>query len=119
MENADTHGEEDDAVTCDVGNDKQLKVSAQHAERYDDVDGDGHHPNERNGGRRSRGRGRGKARGRGQNHGNGRGHTAGAALSSNSNSSEVLAKQPPGPRMPDGTRGFTMGRGRPMADGTI
>lgn len=23
------------------------------------------------------------------------------------------SKPPPGPRMPDGTRGFTMGRGRP------
>jgi La-related protein 7 len=27
----------------------------------------------------------------------------------------VVAKQPPGPRMPDGTRGFSMGRGKPVA----
>ncbi|GMH27695.1 hypothetical protein Nepgr_029538 [Nepenthes gracilis] len=29
------------------------------------------------------------------------------------------AKQPPGPRMPDGTRGFTMGRGRPPVSSRI
>lgn len=28
---------------------------------------------------------------------------------------QVVAKQPPGPRMPDGTRGFSMGRGKPVA----
>jgi len=28
---------------------------------------------------------------------------------------QVIAKQPPGPRMPDGTRGFSMGRGKPVA----
>jgi len=27
----------------------------------------------------------------------------------------TVAKQPPGPRMPDGTRGFSMGRGKPVA----
>lgn len=26
-----------------------------------------------------------------------------------------VSKRPPGPRMPDGTRGFTMGRGKPLA----
>nr|GEZ87964.1 la-related protein 6A [Tanacetum cinerariifolium] len=26
-----------------------------------------------------------------------------------------ISKPPPGPRMPDGTRGFTMGRGRPLS----
>jgi len=27
----------------------------------------------------------------------------------------TMAKQPPGPRMPDGTRGFAMGRGKLVA----
>lgn len=36
-------------------------------------------------------------------------------VGSNSNGLGELAKQSPwGPRMPDGTRGFTMGRGRPI-----
>ncbi|KAL3736164.1 hypothetical protein ACJRO7_025160 [Eucalyptus globulus] len=30
----------------------------------------------------------------------------------------VVAKQSPGPRMPDGTRGFTMGRGKPVSVST-
>uniref|UniRef100_A0A0D6QVC3 HTH La-type RNA-binding domain-containing protein n=1 Tax=Araucaria cunninghamii TaxID=56994 RepID=A0A0D6QVC3_ARACU len=112
----DVHGEEDEA---DAGNDKQQKGSAQQSEQHDDFEGDGHHSNERNGGRRGRGRGRGKSRGRGQYHGNGRGHSLGTATSSNSTSSEVVVKQPPGPRMPDGTRGFTMGRGRPLSDSNV
>ena len=37
--------------------------------------------------------------------------------SSNSVNNEhpVIGKQPPGPRMPDGTRGFSMGRGKPVS----
>ncbi|GLJ07369.1 hypothetical protein SUGI_0065470 [Cryptomeria japonica] len=118
-DNADVHGEEEDTSNVpDAGNDKQTKASAHHSERHDDFEGDGHHSSDKNGGRRGRGRGRGKSRGRGQYHGNGRGHPVGTAASSNSIGSEVVVKQPPGPRMPDGTRGFTMGRGRPLLDST-
>ncbi|GAB2287744.1 hypothetical protein Dimus_022104 [Dionaea muscipula] len=61
-------------------------------------------------------RGRGKAKGRGQVH-NGRGLLASPTQSGGSQIQiDLLAKQTnKGPRMPDGTRGFTMGRGKPLA----
>ncbi|KAL1193733.1 La-related protein 6A [Cardamine amara subsp. amara] len=65
-------------------------------------------------------KGRGGGRGRRQNHqgGNGIGH--GSAPSASSSSHHIIhhpvevSKRPPGPRMPDGTRGFTMGRGKTL-----
>ncbi|KAJ0986007.1 hypothetical protein J5N97_004363 [Dioscorea zingiberensis] len=57
-------------------------------------------------------RGRHKSRGRGllqQNlNRNGNDHVS-------SSSTEVVSKPLPGPKMPDGTRGFTMGRGKPIS----
>ncbi|ESQ39023.1 hypothetical protein EUTSA_v10001395mg [Eutrema salsugineum] len=85
--------------------------------------------------RKGRNRGRGKGRGRGQPHqnqnNNGRGnnqhhnhnqhqhhHQVGTPPSNNPmNNMEQQGmgkQQPPGPRMPDGTRGFSMGRGKPV-----
>lgn len=79
--------------------------------------------------RKGRSRGRGKGRGRGQPHQNqnqnhnGRGnhhhqhqHQVGTPPNNHQmNSMEQQPKQqPPGPRMPDGTRGFSMGRGKPI-----
>ncbi|KAF9588735.1 hypothetical protein IFM89_015172 [Coptis chinensis] len=61
-----------------------------------------------NRGRRNRGQGRGQFRGHKQHNGNGHGHGY-APIGSGS---ECFSKPPPGPKMPDGTRGFTMGRGR-------
>ncbi|GFY89624.1 RNA-binding protein [Actinidia rufa] len=64
------------------------------------------------------GRGRGKSsRPRTQSQGhNGRGLLAPSPQSSISIQCEASAKQTTkGPRMPDGTRGFTMGRGKPIA----
>ncbi|KAK9138997.1 hypothetical protein Sjap_009591 [Stephania japonica] len=68
------------------------------------------------GSRRSRGRGRGKGRGRGQHHNHRGNHQIGTPPSNSSiqNEQSVAVKPPPGPRMPDGTRGFAMGRGRPI-----
>ncbi|XP_078155680.1 RNA-binding protein isoform X3 [Carex rostrata] len=87
------------------------------------------------GGRRGKGgRGRGgKGRGRGShmalhhhhnnnnnnhNHRPGTSNNPGTPTSSHSPTHAeqvvVAMKQPPGPRMPDGTRGFTMGRGKPL-----
>ncbi|CAL1389395.1 unnamed protein product [Linum trigynum] len=70
------------------------------------------------------GRGRGKGRGgRLQSHGSGRGLLSPfpqAMMSSSSSSSafdaalSVKHNATKGPRMPDGTRGFTMGRGKPL-----
>ncbi|KAI0516239.1 hypothetical protein KFK09_008911 [Dendrobium nobile] len=65
-----------------------------------------------NGGKAGRGN-RYKSRGRGNHHQptNGQGH--GNAISGSS--AEGLSNKPiSGPKMPDGTRGFTMGRGRPI-----
>ncbi|RVW61339.1 La-related protein 6C [Vitis vinifera] len=60
-------------------------------------------------------RGRGKPRGRTQIT-SGRGLLAPSPQSSGSNQFEASAKQiTKGPRMPDGTRGFTMGRGKPIS----
>lgn len=80
------------------------------------------HINEKEGGqRKGRNRGRGKGRGRGgdrgQHYHNHRGNHVGTAPSNNPIGSEqaIVGKQPPGPRMPDGTRGFAMGRGKPVA----
>jgi La-related protein 7 len=61
-----------------------------------------------------------QGRGRRQNQQGGNGHGTSPSSSSsfhhnyNHHPAEV-SKRPPGPRMPDGTRGFTMGRGKPLA----
>ena len=62
-------------------------------------------------------RGQGKGRGRGIPSHGGRGLLAAApTLPSNFVLSEASAKNnSKGPRMPDGTRGFTMGRGKPIS----
>lgn len=80
----------------------------------------GQHKKGRN---RGRGKGQGQGRGRGQynNHHNNRGtHVVAQSLGNSVNTPEHgggggIGKQPPGPRMPDGTRGFAMGRGKPLA----
>jgi La-related protein 7 len=60
-------------------------------------------------------RGRGKGRGRTQNH-TGRGLLAPPSPSSSIALSEVSTKpNAKGPRMPDGTRGFAVGRGKPIS----
>ena len=69
-------------------------------------------------GKRERRRGRG---GRGRGRGNlfhpngGRGQTVGTPPQSSSLLTTEM-KPPPGPRMPDGTRGFSLGRGKPLAN---
>ncbi|KAL9251586.1 La-related protein [Drosera capensis] len=67
---------------------------------------------------RNRGRG-GRGRGRGHQHqANRAGAHVGAPLTSNAvnveSTSNIVNHHPPGPRMPDGTRGFYMGRGKPL-----
>ncbi|CAL0302223.1 unnamed protein product [Lupinus luteus] len=61
---------------------------------------------ESNGPKKGRNRGKGKGRGRGHHHHHG--HHIGTPQPSNNST-----PPPPGPRMPDGTRGFSMGRGKP------
>lgn len=70
---------------------------------------------------RNRGRGKGRGRGHHNHHQNNRGIHVGSPPINNAMNGEhpiVAKQQPPGPRMPDGTRGFSMGRGRPVAVNT-
>ncbi|CAN0922988.1 La-related protein 6B [Linum grandiflorum] len=98
----------------------------QHDVHFSDPSGeDNQNQNEKEGvQRKGRGRGgRGKGRGRGHSHSHhntGRGnHTVGnpnvTAGTSEQQPSTVKQAPPPGPRMPDGTRGFAMGRGKPVS----
>ncbi|KAH9300852.1 hypothetical protein KI387_012435 [Taxus chinensis] len=113
VDNVDGIGEEEVSMSEAV-NDKHLEDYPQHAEFM----GEEQYYTDKEGGRRSRGRGWGRGRGRGQYH-NGRGYPVGVLQFTNSTTSEVQGKQPPGPRTPDGTRGFTMGRGKPLAVTTV
>ncbi|RZC65087.1 hypothetical protein C5167_008776 [Papaver somniferum] len=70
-----------------------------------------HLPSEKQG-RKNRNRGRPKAHK--QHNGSGYGHGHGYAHSATGTQGLSVNKPPPGPKMPDGTKGFTVGRGRPM-----
>ncbi|KAG0585893.1 hypothetical protein KC19_2G047600 [Ceratodon purpureus] len=70
-------------------------------------------------GKKGRGRGRGGRTGGGR--GRGLHHTHSGTPPQNSSLyllSETIGKPPPGPRMPDGTRGFSTGRGKLLAVNT-
>ncbi|KAL4561253.1 hypothetical protein LXL04_033416 [Taraxacum kok-saghyz] len=79
-------------------------------------------PNEKEGGHkkgRNRGRGKGQGQGRGgrSQYNNRMSHVVVPVMGNSVNTPEHgsgIGKQPPGPRMPDGTRGFAMGRGKPL-----
>ncbi|XP_021982428.1 la-related protein 6B isoform X1 [Helianthus annuus] len=121
-------GQEDDAVPKedDTSTSEQHSVNEKHVDdtcQQSDVQSHEHvqvedHPNDKEGGhKKGRNRGRGKGRGRPQyNHHNNRGTHMVTPPSANHVNAEhpVIGKQPPGPRMPDGTRGFSLGRGKPV-----
>ncbi|KAJ4968647.1 hypothetical protein NE237_015348 [Protea cynaroides] len=114
---AEGNDEEDEECTSEQPIDKQSEDSP----RPSDVVSHEHIGDEvvidkENGPKRGRGRGRGKGRGRGQPHNN-RGNHVGTPPLNNpvQNEHQTFTKPPPGPRMPDGTRGFAMGRGKPIA----
>lgn len=113
-------GNVEDASTKHQPNKKQVDYPSQSPEALKFTGENGLNEREGGGARHPQGRGRG-ARGRGrvvyQNnsyHHRSEGHVSGNPPSSHTVRNEVT-KQPPGPRMPDGTRGFTMGRGEPIA----
>ncbi|GFP81140.1 la-related protein 6a [Phtheirospermum japonicum] len=89
-------------------------TSEQRDDSHDDEDevhlskekNEAHLPKEKNGHK-----GRNRGRGRRQYHHGTNGHGHGTQISSHG---IEPSKPPPGPKMPDGTRGFTMGRGRPL-----
>ncbi|GJN13511.1 hypothetical protein PR202_gb00223 [Eleusine coracana subsp. coracana] len=129
----DGNGEED-VSTSNTSTEKQLEESSQLLDvlpehLFDDNFTEKEVP------RRGKGRGRGgRGRGRGyqqynnnqhyNHHGSNRGggnHHVGTPTNNQPIKPEQhqqlpigTTKQPPGPRMPDGTRGFTMGRGKPQ-----
>ncbi|XP_039015632.1 la-related protein 6B-like [Hibiscus syriacus] len=118
------HCEEDEFSNTEMhSNEKQEDPSQLYDIRSHGNPGE-EHPNDKEGGqKKGRNRSRGKGRGRTQyhiNHHNSQGNHVGTPASSNwvSNEQATIAKQPPGPRMPDGTRGFAMGRGKPVAVNT-
>ncbi|TXG47906.1 hypothetical protein EZV62_027200 [Acer yangbiense] len=90
-----------------TGDEENHNSSEHHEDTHDEEEGD-HLSKEKNG---QKGRNRGRVRRNGGNSRyrgtNGLGHGTGFSTH------VVESKPPPGPRMPDGTRGFTMGRGRP------
>ncbi|RLM60700.1 la-related protein 6B-like [Panicum miliaceum] len=91
----------------DYGTDDTNQISEAHLDHQAE---DGYYDK---GMRQGRGRGRGgRGRGRGQYYGHSRDahHPIGTPPSEH----PAIPKPPPGPRMPDGTRGFTMGRGKPL-----
>ncbi|TVU26025.1 hypothetical protein EJB05_28552 [Eragrostis curvula] len=130
------YGEDDNASPSDQPNDKHLEETSQLS------DAPGEHMAEDATGDMGRGRGRGRGRGgrgrgRGYHHQNNNQHShhqnsrsgahpvgtppAGHPVKIEEQQEDVQAqpqppttsnKQPPGPRMPDGSRGFTMGRGK-------
>ncbi|CAI9762925.1 unnamed protein product [Fraxinus pennsylvanica] len=62
------------------------------------------------------GKGKGHGRGRSQHHINGGSHLGSSPLDASVNTEKLtIAKASPVPRMPDGTKGFSMGRGKPVA----
>ncbi|XP_042436346.1 la-related protein 6B-like [Zingiber officinale] len=119
----DFNGEED-VSTSNQLNERLVDDAYHSSEVSHDLENDENF-NEKDGSlRRGRGRGRGGRRGRGQHHNNNRGggHLVGTPPSSHSihfDREQIISnKQPPGPRMPDGTRGFTLGRGKPVTSAT-
>uniref|UniRef100_A0A1D1ZE07 La-related protein 7 n=1 Tax=Anthurium amnicola TaxID=1678845 RepID=A0A1D1ZE07_9ARAE len=113
-----------------IGDDNDVSTSNQHHEKHFDdslrtieaslehISDDGYHDKE-GGARRGRGRGRGaKGRGRGQCHPSSNYRVSGYGAATQPSGHPAPAEQPtvtkqlPGPRMPNGTRGFTMGRGK-------
>ncbi len=119
----ESHYEEEDTSTSEQhANEKQLEDLPQ--QQYT---GEEQVHEKESGQRKVRNKGRGKGRGRGDrgqyhhNNSNRGHHNMGTPPSNNMNNSEqstVGKQQPPGPRMPDGTRGFAMGRGKPVAVNT-
>ncbi|QCE13412.1 la-related protein 6B [Vigna unguiculata] len=92
---------------------KQLEEASFPDTQLHEHAGEEHGYEKETGQRKGRSRGRGKGRGRVHCHQNNR---VGTPPSNNTIfTDQVIAKQPPGPRMPDGTRGFSMGRGKPVA----
>ncbi|XP_045794815.1 la-related protein 6B isoform X2 [Trifolium pratense] len=101
-------------------NEKELEGASFPDTQLHEHAGEEHGCDKESGQRKGRNLGRAKGRGRVHCHQNNRVNHFGTPPSNNSFfTDQVVAKQPPGPRMPDGTRGFSMGRGKPVAVNNI
>ncbi|XP_061947926.1 la-related protein 6B-like isoform X1 [Populus nigra] len=112
------HSEEDEVSAFEqMPNEKLTEDQAQQHDVHSHEHSGEDHANDKEGAQRKRNRGRGKGRGRGQYHHNNHHSNHVGTPPSNPVLGEhpTMAKQPPGPRMPDGTRGFAMGRGKLVA----
>ncbi|GMI88214.1 La related protein 6c [Hibiscus trionum] len=99
--------DDDDLLLADYSEDSSLSNNAESIENNFEDNGVGS--------KRGWGKGRGKGRGRIQNN-SGRSFLPSSSQPSNAFQCETSVKQMiKGPRMPDGTRGFTMGRGKPIS----
>ncbi|KAI5065861.1 hypothetical protein GOP47_0018485 [Adiantum capillus-veneris] len=118
-EGADGSGPEDDAATSASdnvvdrgGEEGNIQDRSEELPGGDNAQLDGSS-------KKGRGRGRVRGRGRGQYHPNGgRSHPVGTPPQANM-LSNFEVKPPLGPRMPDGTRGFTLGRGKVMPTNSV
>ncbi|KAM7280024.1 hypothetical protein ACFE04_007158 [Oxalis oulophora] len=114
--------EEEDASTSEqVPNEKQWEDTPQQSDFNNSHErAEEEHVHEKEGGGQRKGQSKGRSKGRGRahnnNHQNSRGNHVGKPSNNNvvSYDQSLIGKQPPGPRMPDGTRGFSMGRGKPI-----
>ncbi|KAL5225891.1 hypothetical protein ABZP36_012530 [Zizania latifolia] len=138
----EAHGNcEEDVSTSNQSNEKQLQEPSQFSDMlpdhlFDDSSNDKEGPRHGKGrGRGARGRGRGYHQNNNNHFNNQNYHNSQHHNGSNRGGAHLVGtppnhqpvkpeqhqqqplgavKQPPGPRMPDGTRGFTMGRGKPQ-----
>ncbi|WCJ21815.1 RNA-binding protein [Euphorbia peplus] len=117
------HSEEEEVSTSEQQpNEKLNEDCSQQYDNHSHEHSAEDHTNDKEGAqRKGRNRGRGKGRGRGQYHHNHHNNRNNHMVPQSSNNSiigeqpSIMSKQPPGPRMPDGTRGFAIGRGKPVA----
>ncbi|KAF6142854.1 hypothetical protein GIB67_002718 [Kingdonia uniflora] len=93
--------------TTDSSGDKKDAKSNDHTDEIPEQEEAAHSPSEKI---ERRGRNQGRSRGHKHQNMNGHGH---GYVSSVLGSEGINRAPPPGPRMPDGTRGFAIGRGQP------
>ncbi|KAI3982444.1 hypothetical protein MKX01_041282 [Papaver californicum] len=101
----------DAQVSAKAGDEQNRSSHDHHNEQPGGQEEEKHLPSEKQG-RKSCNRGRHKAHK--QHNGSGYGHGHGYAHSATGTQGLSVNKPPPGPKMPDGTKGFTTGRGQPM-----
>ncbi|KAK7245682.1 hypothetical protein RIF29_40531 [Crotalaria pallida] len=101
---SDTEKNSSSHVSEHTGDDENHSSNEHHEDTHDEEDGE-HMPKDK-GGQRYRNQGRSRKNKYRATNGMGHGSTS-------STQSIEASKPPPGPRMPDGTRGFAIGRGRP------